>query len=121
MKLPTHFFGQQFAVLSDTVGFISELPVSLVDAFQATLEEVLFADVLLHVIDTSDENVAEQREATMKVRILSTMLLLEVFCTIWYKSKIYGSYTYSFIASCQQHCTIFVVGEWGLLSNSSTL
>lgn len=43
-------------VLSDTVGFIRKLPHHLVDAFRATLEELKYADLLLHVIDASDEN-----------------------------------------------------------------
>ena len=46
-------------ILSDTVGFISKLPHHLVDAFRATLEELEYADVLLHVIDSSDPNRAE--------------------------------------------------------------
>ena len=41
-------------LISDTVGFISKLPHQLVDAFKATLEELTFADLLLHVIDASD-------------------------------------------------------------------
>ncbi|MDZ7668540.1 MAG: ribosome rescue GTPase HflX [Gammaproteobacteria bacterium] len=44
-------------VLGDTVGFISNLPHSLVDAFKATLEEVANADLLLHVVDASAEDV----------------------------------------------------------------
>ena len=43
-------------VLSDTVGFIAKLPHHLVDAFRATLEELEYADLLLHVIDVSDPN-----------------------------------------------------------------
>ena len=43
-------------VLSDTVGFIAKLPHHLVKAFHATLEELEYADLLLHVIDASDEN-----------------------------------------------------------------
>ncbi|CAM6033876.1 unnamed protein product, partial [Sphagnum compactum] len=54
-------------LLSDTVGFISDLPVQLVEAFQATLEEVVEADFLLHVIDSSAANVDEQREAVLDV------------------------------------------------------
>ena len=46
-------------VLSDTVGFIAKLPHHLVDAFRATLEELEYADLLLHVIDASDPNRAE--------------------------------------------------------------
>lgn len=58
----------QFVALSDTVGFISDLPVQLVDAFRATLEEVVEADVLLHVLDASIPNVHEQREAVIQVQ-----------------------------------------------------
>ena len=43
-------------VLSDTVGFIAKLPHHLVNAFHATLEELEYADLLLHVIDSSDPN-----------------------------------------------------------------
>ena len=43
-------------ILSDTVGFIAKLPHHLVDAFRATLEELEYADMLLHVIDASDPN-----------------------------------------------------------------
>ena len=43
-------------VLSDTVGFIAKLPHHLVDAFRATLEELEYADLLLHVIDAADPN-----------------------------------------------------------------
>jgi len=44
------------AILSDTVGFISELPTMLISAFRATLEEVLAADVVLHIRDISHED-----------------------------------------------------------------
>ena len=50
-------------LLSDTVGFIAKLPHNLVEAFQATLEELQYADLLLHVIDASDPD----REAHMEV------------------------------------------------------
>lgn len=48
-------------ILADTVGFISHLPHKLVDAFKATLEETVSADLLLHVIDAATEN----REGTI--------------------------------------------------------
>jgi GTP-binding protein HflX len=48
------------AILSDTVGFISDLPTQLVAAFRATLEEVLEADVILHVRDVSHEDTEAQ-------------------------------------------------------------
>ena len=47
-------------LLSDTVGFISKLPHHLVEAFKATLEELTFADLLLHVIDASNPEWREQ-------------------------------------------------------------
>ncbi len=47
-------------VVADTVGFISELPHTLVEAFKATLEEVAEADLLLHVVDASDARAAEK-------------------------------------------------------------
>jgi len=47
-------------MLSDTVGFVQELPHELVDAFRATLEEVIEADLILHVRDAADPMLAEQ-------------------------------------------------------------
>ncbi len=55
------------AILSDTVGFISELPHELVEAFRATLEEVSQADVILHVRDAAHPDTAAQRADVMKV------------------------------------------------------
>ena len=50
------------AILSDTVGFVSDLPHELVDAFQATLEEVREADVLVHVRDAAHPDTEAQKE-----------------------------------------------------------
>ena len=54
-------------LLSDTVGFIRNLPHTLVTSFRATLEEVERAELLLHVQDASSENVAEQRDQVERV------------------------------------------------------
>lgn len=51
-------------LLSDTVGFIHDLPKPLVTAFRATLEEVVEADILLHVVDASGRHAATERLAT---------------------------------------------------------
>lgn len=51
-------------LLSDTVGFIDKLPHSLIKAFQSTLEEVTYADLILHVVDYSDEYYDKQIETT---------------------------------------------------------
>ena len=55
------------AVLSDTVGFIADLPTELVAAFRATLEEVLEADVIAHVRDASHDESAAQKADVLKV------------------------------------------------------
>ena len=57
------------AMLSDTVGFISSLPTQLVAAFRATLEEVLEADIILHVRDISHEDAeAQERDVDAVLR-----------------------------------------------------
>lgn len=53
--------------LSDTVGFIRDLPHGLVDAFQATLQEAIDADLLLHVVDASNPGFPEQMEQVQRV------------------------------------------------------
>lgn len=65
IKLPT---GKEF-LLSDSVGFIQNLPHHLVAAFRSTLEEVVKADLLLQVIDVSHPNYHEQIEVVEKVLI----------------------------------------------------
>lgn len=57
--------GKDF-LLSDTVGFINELPTNLVKAFRSTLEEAKNADLLLQVVDFSDEHFKEHMEVTKK-------------------------------------------------------
>lgn len=54
-------------ILSDTVGFVSDLPTQLVAAFRATLEEVLEADVIVHVRDIAHKNTEEQKRDVVKV------------------------------------------------------
>ena len=67
MKLPH----DRTVILSDTVGFISDLPTHLVAAFRATLEEVLEADLVLHVRDMADP--ARDAQAEDVLRILSEL------------------------------------------------
>ncbi|WP_147178052.1 GTPase HflX [Ciceribacter naphthalenivorans] len=63
MKLPHG----RTVILSDTVGFISDLPTHLVAAFRATLEEVLEADLILHVRDMSDPDNAAQSSDVLRI------------------------------------------------------
>jgi GTP-binding protein HflX len=74
------------AMLSDTVGFISNLPTQLVAAFRATLEEVLEADVILHVRDIShDDAEAQQRDVDAVLRQLGIDPDAERILEVWNK------------------------------------
>jgi GTP-binding protein HflX len=57
----------QAAILSDTVGFISNLPTHLVASFRATLEQIAYADVIAHVIDVSRPHYEAQRQDVMQI------------------------------------------------------
>jgi GTP-binding protein HflX len=59
--------GNQKLLLTDTVGFIRRLPHGLVEAFKATLEEVLVADFLIHVVDITSPHFEKHRETTLSV------------------------------------------------------
>ena len=59
--------GVEKAILSDTVGFISDLPTQLVAAFRATLEEVTGADLILHVRDIANPSTAAQKSQVLEV------------------------------------------------------
>lgn len=63
LRLPS----DQTVIMSDTVGFIADLPTTLVAAFRATLEQVQFADVILHVRDVASPDTDAQREDVIKV------------------------------------------------------
>ena len=80
LRLP----GGRPVVLSDTVGFISDLPHELVEAFRATLEEVREADVILHVRDIaspdSDAEAADVREVLQRLGVdMETRRVIEVW------------------------------------------
>ena len=57
LKLPN---GSKNVVISDTIGFIQNLPPTLIDSFKSTLMESIGADIILHVIDVSDEKINEK-------------------------------------------------------------
>ena len=67
IKLPK----KRKAILSDTVGFIKDLPYELIDAFLSTLEEVVNADLLIHVLDATNRHVHQHRKSVHD--ILSTI------------------------------------------------
>ena len=67
--------GVEKAILSDTVGFISDLPTQLVAAFRATLEEVTAADLILHVRDIA--NPSTQAQKTQVLEVLADLGLIE--------------------------------------------
>lgn len=57
----------RISTVTDTVGFIRKLPHDLVEAFKSTLEEVIYSDLLLHVVDISSENAEQQIDAVNDV------------------------------------------------------
>lgn len=59
--------GGRKVVFSDTVGFIKKLPTQIVEAFKGTLEEIKYADIIIHLIDINDENMQDHRETTTKL------------------------------------------------------
>jgi GTP-binding protein HflX len=59
--------GGREVLITDTVGFIQKLPTTLVTAFRATLEEISEADLLLHVVDITHDNVQEQVATVLQV------------------------------------------------------
>ncbi len=63
LKLPS----DDEIILSDTVGFISNLPTQLIEAFRATLEQVSYADIILHVRDISSEHTDSQKQDVIHV------------------------------------------------------
>lgn len=70
----------RIATLTDTVGFVRKLPHDLVEAFKSTLEEVIYTDLLVHVVDISAENSGEQIEAVnavlQELKVLDKPILL---------------------------------------------
>lgn len=59
--------GKKEYLVADTVGFVHKLPHDLIEAFKATLEEVTYADLILHVIDATNENYSIQMNTTIDV------------------------------------------------------
>ncbi len=59
----------QTLLLSDTVGFVRNLPHRLIESFKATLEEAILADFLIHVLDASSEEIYDHYETTKKVLV----------------------------------------------------
>ena len=62
------FYNNKKIIISDTVGFIKELPKELIQAFKATIEEIKYSDIILHVIDSSD------RDYLNKMKSVNTIL-----------------------------------------------
>ena len=100
-------------MLCDTIGFIRDLPANLIDSFHSTLEETIKSDLLLHVIDISEDDFLEKIKAVEKVlKILNCdhlprffifnkidKLSSEDFINSFEVSKMLGGYNYVFISA----------------------
>nr|WP_216665394.1 GTPase HflX [Pseudoruegeria sp. HB172150] len=100
-------------ILSDTVGFISDLPTQLVAAFRATLEEVLAADLILHVRDISHsetDNQAEDVETILaELGVGEETPMVEVWNKI---DLVEGERREALLAQAERHPDVFAVSAW---------
>lgn len=58
--------GEEF-LIADTVGFVDDIPTNLIESFKSTLEEIKYADCILHIMDSSNENIDEQINVTFDI------------------------------------------------------
>jgi GTP-binding protein HflX len=97
-------------IASDTVGFISDLPTQLVAAFRATLEEVLEADLILHVRDISHSESAEQSRDVAEILTSLGVKPATPQFEVWNKLDLVDATAHeALIASAQSRPTIFPV------------
>ena len=61
------FFNNVNFLVVDTVGFIRDLPTTLIDAFKSTLDEIIYSDLILHVRDISSQYFLEQKNEVIKI------------------------------------------------------
>ena len=61
------FFRNINLLFVDTVGFISDLPTTLVDSFKSTLDEIIYSDLILHIRDISNDYYLEQKKEVLKI------------------------------------------------------
>ena len=61
------FFNNVNILFVDTVGFISDLPTTLVDSFKSTLDEIIYSDLILHIRDISNDYYLEQKKEVLKI------------------------------------------------------
>ena len=90
-------------VISDTVGFIRKLPHQLVDAFKATLEELEYADLLLHVIDASNP-VWEEQAAVVDALIAELGAQTTPCIRVYNKSDCVSAENWPL--GCRKHCDL---------------
>ena len=93
----------QHIILSDTVGFVSELPHMLIDAFRSTLEEVQEADLLLHVRDVTASDFYEQKQDVMEaLQHIFSDEPLPPMLEIWNKADLLSPADYQHMAGLAQ-------------------
>ena len=61
------FFNDINVLFIDTVGFIRDLPTTLIDSFKSTLDEIIFSDIILHVRDISNDNYLQHKREVLKI------------------------------------------------------
>ncbi len=100
----------QHVILSDTVGFVSELPHMLIDAFRSTLEEVQEADLLLHVRDVTASDFSEQKQDVMEVlQHIFSDTPLPPMLEIWNKADLLPQDEYHYLAGLAEEKQAFLM------------
>ncbi len=100
----------QHVILSDTVGFVSQLPHMLIDAFRSTLEEVQEADLLLHVRDVTASDFSEQKQDVMEVlQHIFSDTPLPPMLEIWNKADLLPQDEYHYLAGLAEEKQAFLM------------
>ncbi|MEI6222489.1 MAG: GTPase HflX [bacterium] len=103
----------QDILITDTVGFIKKLPTQLVEGFESTLEQVTLSDLILVVIDRTDENYTEKEERVFEVlrKLHNTTPILKVYNKIDTLEEPYKRDPEAIYISCKQKTNIDTLKE----------
>lgn len=101
-------------IITDTVGFINNLPTFLVESFKSTLEEIAYSDIILNVIDINSENISEQKKVTediLKELKVEGIPIINIYNKIDKSNEEYKDKDYELFISAKKDINIKSVAE----------
>jgi len=101
-------------IITDTVGFISNLPTFLVESFKSTLEEIAYSDIILNVVDINSKDIKEQKQVTNKILSeigVSDIPIIEIYNKIDESSIEYKDNLKEFFISAKKGTNIKSIPE----------